>query len=250
LANCEAYWDLISASLDGVLTPEEQSRLDAHLAQCPDCTALWEQLSGLEAELMELETPSEGFVDRVMEQVQTQEQAIPFTNLPQNRRAGDAARKQLSAWWKPMRTVGALVACCLLILGVGKVVTSIASFGSNSTGAVMMDQTTDETAQTPPESAESCDVAPEDVAPDATAGAAIAESDGAVSSEQAPPETLTLGEETFAFVAVEQLLPEGFVEVDDTGAAAADDTYYQNPDQPDVCYVALSEGFARYERIP
>ena len=39
MANCEQYWDLISYSLDGALTEEEQRRLDRHLAQCPQCRA-------------------------------------------------------------------------------------------------------------------------------------------------------------------------------------------------------------------
>ena len=66
MANCEQYWDLISYSLDGALTEEEQRRLDRHLAQCPDCRALWEQLSGLDGALMELEAPAPDFADRVM----------------------------------------------------------------------------------------------------------------------------------------------------------------------------------------
>ena len=66
MANCEQYWDLISYSLDGALTEEEQRRLDRHLAQCPQCRAMWEQLSGLEPELMELEAPPADFADRVM----------------------------------------------------------------------------------------------------------------------------------------------------------------------------------------
>ena len=66
LAKCSEYQELISASLDGALTPEEQEKLDAHLSECPDCRTMWEQLSALEPELMELSEPSEGFADRVL----------------------------------------------------------------------------------------------------------------------------------------------------------------------------------------
>ena len=66
LANCSEYRELISASLDGALTPEEQEKLDAHLSECLDCRTMWEQLSALEPELMELSEPSEGFADRVL----------------------------------------------------------------------------------------------------------------------------------------------------------------------------------------
>ena len=44
---CERMTELMSAALDGELTAEEQSALDAHLAQCGDCRALmvlWKRL--------------------------------------------------------------------------------------------------------------------------------------------------------------------------------------------------------------
>ena len=71
LANCSEYRELISASLDGALTPEEQEKLDAHLSECPDCRTMWEQLSALEPELMELSEPSEGFANRVLAAAET-----------------------------------------------------------------------------------------------------------------------------------------------------------------------------------
>ena len=35
MAHCNDYIDLISAGLDGALTPQEAARLEAHLAVCP-----------------------------------------------------------------------------------------------------------------------------------------------------------------------------------------------------------------------
>lgn len=95
--NCEDYTELISASLDGELTPEERSRLDAHLSRCPDCRALMDELTDMEARLQELsEEPPAGFTDRVMEAV---------------RREARPARRRVPYWKKllPAAAVFALV---------------------------------------------------------------------------------------------------------------------------------------------
>lgn len=54
MAECKEYTHLISAALDGELTPQEQAELDAHLARCPQCRELMEQLSGLRQTLAQL----------------------------------------------------------------------------------------------------------------------------------------------------------------------------------------------------
>ena len=43
--NCEAYIELMSAALDGECSAEERRELDAHLAVCPECAALFSILS-------------------------------------------------------------------------------------------------------------------------------------------------------------------------------------------------------------
>lgn len=43
----EAYDVLISAQLDGDLSPEEEARLEEHLAQCPDCRRARQELSAV-----------------------------------------------------------------------------------------------------------------------------------------------------------------------------------------------------------
>ena len=48
--NCEEYEILLSARLDGALTPEETARLEAHLAQCPQCRRLAQELETLQAQ--------------------------------------------------------------------------------------------------------------------------------------------------------------------------------------------------------
>lgn len=42
--NCELYIELMSAAIDGECTAEERRTLDAHLAVCPECAALYERL--------------------------------------------------------------------------------------------------------------------------------------------------------------------------------------------------------------
>lgn len=54
MAACEEYTRLISAALDGELSPREQAELDAHLARCPQCREVMDQLSGLRQTLAQL----------------------------------------------------------------------------------------------------------------------------------------------------------------------------------------------------
>lgn len=183
LANCEQYRDLISASLDGVLTPEEQQMLDSHLTGCPDCRAAWEQLSALEPMLMELEDPGVDFTDRVMAAAAQTEQDIPFTALPQNRQAGKESRKQLMSWWKPIRTLGALAVCCVLILGIGQFVVRL-NGGSFSAS----DETADTAAATEPEDSAAAETESGPISEDASdsdfaAGDAAADQETAQDSE-------------------------------------------------------------------
>ena len=53
MEGCEQYAELISARLDGPLSPEEERVLNAHLEQCPDCQALAEDLNALHEALTE-----------------------------------------------------------------------------------------------------------------------------------------------------------------------------------------------------
>lgn len=80
MAHCEEYTELISAALDGALSPDEQEKLDTHLASCPDCAALFKDLSALHTALEDLpavEPPPE-LKARILEQV-AREQILPFS---------------------------------------------------------------------------------------------------------------------------------------------------------------------------
>lgn len=54
--NCEEFRELISARLDGELSPEEARDLEAHLEQCGDCAAFLQELEHLQA--LAQESPS------------------------------------------------------------------------------------------------------------------------------------------------------------------------------------------------
>lgn len=252
MTNCEQYWDLISYSLDGALTQEEQRRLDQHLAQCPECRAMWEQLSGLEAELMELEAPAPDFADRVMAAAAETEQDIPFTNLPQNRKPGKEAQKQLNAWWKPVRNLVLVAACCLVVLGLGRFSAQFFRAGSAapSTGNSTAAQDTaaggsqESTAAAPEESGAAAGSASDaQVAEDS----ANAGTEGSLAqAEGTGPLTLPEG----SFVSTGETaseLPQGFEiagaltedQAGDTGLAGCD--YYTSADQPGQCWVYVPE---------
>lgn len=83
MAHCDEYLELISASLDGALSPEEQEALTAHLASCPECQRLFDDLLSLRAALRDLppvEVPA-GLKDRVMDAVAAEAEktkVVPF----------------------------------------------------------------------------------------------------------------------------------------------------------------------------
>lgn len=257
LAHCETYWELISASLDGGLTPEEQRRLEEHLAQCPDCRALREQLAGLEPELQALSSPGPDFTDRVMAEAARTEQDIPFTDLPQNRTPNQAAQKQLAAWWKPVRNLVLVAACCLVVLGLGRFAAQFLSAGSsssNSTGAPMATQDSAAGSQAASQEAEEESVAlPGDSAGLASgSGAADAGSAGGDGQTDGAAVPLHLEGGDYLPDGEAAELPQGFelagtltqAQAGDTGLAGC--AYYASSDGPGVCYVAQADG--RYLR--
>ena len=106
--NCEQMNELLSAWLDGELSENEQRQMQAHLEQCAQCRALFEQLQALHtsfSDLEELPAP-EGFAQRVMECVEkeTKPKVVPLFKRPQ------------------VRSFAALAACAVLFVGFGRVV--------------------------------------------------------------------------------------------------------------------------------
>ena len=70
----EQYIELMSAALDGEITPAERQALEAHLAVRPECAALWEDLRAQSAALRSLdcEVP-EGLKARILADLPPQE---------------------------------------------------------------------------------------------------------------------------------------------------------------------------------
>ncbi|MDE6107514.1 MAG: zf-HC2 domain-containing protein [Oscillospiraceae bacterium] len=107
MAHHDEYVELISAAIDGALSPDEQTRLEEHLAACPDCKALYDDLKAVHQALLDLppaEVPA-GLTERIMEAVA----ADNVTPLP---------RPKKSAFqWK--KTVAAAAVLALVLAGVG-----------------------------------------------------------------------------------------------------------------------------------
>lgn len=98
---CEDYLEWMSAALDGELTGEERRALDAHLAACPRCAALFEELSAQSAALRSLdcEAPA-GLRERILA-------GLPGQEVP-------GRRAKLVRW----RRWSSVAACLLLAVGV------------------------------------------------------------------------------------------------------------------------------------
>ena len=103
---CERCLEQLSARLDGDLTDRETQELERHLAQCPDCRALADQLKQLQtdfAQLAEKEAPP-GFAQGVMEQIRREKRVIPLFRRPQ---------------FKALAGLAACAAICIGIYGAG-----------------------------------------------------------------------------------------------------------------------------------
>lgn len=78
MTDCDRALELISAGLDGALTPEEKDWLEKHLEHCPACRALDADLASLHQLLptLALEPPAE-LKERIMDAVRA-EKTVPF----------------------------------------------------------------------------------------------------------------------------------------------------------------------------
>ena len=100
---CNKYLELLSARLDGALTPEEARELEEHLSRCPECRAAGAQLAALQSAFRDLEDvpPPEGFAQGVMGRIRREEKkVIPLFRRPQ------------------VRALAGLAACLALAVGL------------------------------------------------------------------------------------------------------------------------------------
>ena len=102
MTDCDRALELISAGLDGVLTPEEKDWLEKHLEHCPACRALDADLASLHQLLPTLapEPPAE-LKERIMDAVRAAK-TVPFPAREQ---------KKPRRWkaWVSVAAVAALV---------------------------------------------------------------------------------------------------------------------------------------------
>jgi anti-sigma factor RsiW len=137
--HCQPYQELISQSLDQPLSPTERQALDEHLAQCPRCRALSQQLSQIHDELAhwpEEEEVPDGFADGVMAKIQALEE-----------------RPKVVPLWRRPRVLASLVACALLCVGLLQ--TNLGRMGASgsstpSTNFIAAEETAPESASVSP----------------------------------------------------------------------------------------------------
>ncbi|MBE6957014.1 MAG: hypothetical protein E7450_06140 [Ruminococcaceae bacterium] len=95
--NCERYLDLISARLDGPLSPADEAELTAHLNDCPACRAIAHDLANVHTTLSgAAATPPAELAEGVMTSI----------------------RGQRTARKRTFRQLGALAACLVLCVGL------------------------------------------------------------------------------------------------------------------------------------
>lgn len=100
---CQEIPELLSASLDGELTRDEQAQLDAHLDTCPACRALYEELAGLHAAgLWEPEVPPE-LAERILNHLPAQRSGKVIYWKRWGAMAAAIALVALAAWRLPLR---------------------------------------------------------------------------------------------------------------------------------------------------
>ena len=121
MKDCEYYREKISCLIDGELSPEETAGLEAHIAACPECRALYEAFTAVSAAISDgMEEPPEHIAPSIMQEVR----AI-------------AAKKKCGMWIKYLSAA----ACLALVVLVG--VSSGLFGGTSSSDADSAGETTD-----------------------------------------------------------------------------------------------------------
>src|SRR5438046_82970 len=108
--NCDNAINLISSLIDGELSSEDQSGLDAHLAACPGCRATLEALQGqnvaLKSEIRPLAGRADAVADAVVRRIHGERvQRNRFRLFPMllSAAAGFAVALMVFQPWKPRR---------------------------------------------------------------------------------------------------------------------------------------------------
>lgn len=132
---CDPYIQLISASIDGALTPDEVRKLEQHLSVCPQCRALERDLKQIHdtlSSLPDVQAPA-GLKEKIMEAIE----ADNVTPLPVKTTSGRV--KKTSRRWKTLASAAAVLALVILgsrsfLPGTGSSAPEAARFSLQSTG--------------------------------------------------------------------------------------------------------------------
>lgn len=117
---CEEALELMSAVLDGEATAQERAALEAHLATCPECAALYEALSDQSRLLRGLDCQvPEGLSQRIMSQ------------LPEQSAQPKKPRRVIH--WQRW---GVLAACVALVVWVGVTQPSFLRMGNSGSDSI------------------------------------------------------------------------------------------------------------------
>ena len=127
MRSCDEIVELISASLDGELSADEQTALDEHIAHCPACSALLDDLRALHTAVTDLEevpAPT-GFAEAVMSTIAAEpEQKKPDNVIP------FPAKKAMRTHWKQWTVSAAAIA--IVVLGAVSAPSLMGNFAQKS----------------------------------------------------------------------------------------------------------------------
>ena len=82
MKDCQQWQEMISCMIDGELDETELEELKAHIADCPECMALFEAFSSVSKELSTLEEPPESVAPRVMDAIRVKKKSPWVRILP------------------------------------------------------------------------------------------------------------------------------------------------------------------------
>lgn len=108
MRECMDYIELISARLDGELTAGQEAELNEHLAACPACRALAEDMAALREEMPKLAVePPADLMENVMARIRAEApQPIPFP--------AEQTKKTPNRKWRAWGATAAVLAVVLL----------------------------------------------------------------------------------------------------------------------------------------
>ena len=259
MRSCDEIVELISASLDGELSADEQIALDEHIACCPACSALLDDLRALHtaaADWEEVPAPA-GFTEAVMSAIAAEtEQEKPDNVIP-----FAAPKKATRTYRKQWGVTAAAVA--VVVLGAVSAPSLLGNFNAtkaesmadmayareDSLAEVAMDQAMDQvmpqaSAYTESEEMDANTEAKGSVKEEAPTEA-VSEPEyqhSAATAPQNPAENPTYGEKPKAELYVGELILEGPLEMleESEGAACSDGT---------VTYLVSADLFAEVLKV-